>query len=396
MRRARSLGCILPVIVRRCHARRDRCRAGAAGVRRHEPRSVRVRADARPKPPVRPAGRQRRRERADRVQLEGRAAVRELRRRSARPGECVCPGGAGGVPTSFGATDEAMTLAASHGLTVLPIVIYTPAGRSGRIPPPTSVCRSQTPSTRTTSSSSSGATARTARSGPSTRTCPISRSGPGRSGTSRTRAPAGRSSRSRGRTWRWSAPRARAIRRADPRAKIVLAGMPNYSWRDLEKIYRVPGARRLFDVVAIHPYTASPAGGADDPPSRPRGHAPPRRRPQAAARQRDRLAVLVRSFAGALPVRHDAVGTGPQARHAASAAGAQPPRSRAGRLRFLHMDRHRLGALIQLLGTAAPARKHDHGKARVRRVQAERARARLMPGQGAPRDGVHSATMPGG
>ncbi len=36
--------------------------------------------------------------------------------------------------------------------------------------------------------------------------------------------------------------------------------MPNYSWRDLEKIYRVRGARRLFDVVAIHPYTAAPQG----------------------------------------------------------------------------------------------------------------------------------------
>ncbi len=51
-----------------------------------------------------------------------------------------------------------------------------------------------------------------------------------------------------------------AIRRVDPGAKVVLAGMPNYSWRDLETIYRVRGARRLFDVVAIHPYTAQPSG----------------------------------------------------------------------------------------------------------------------------------------
>jgi hypothetical protein len=51
-----------------------------------------------------------------------------------------------------------------------------------------------------------------------------------------------------------------AIKSADPRAKIVLAGMPNYSWRDLSKIYKVNGARSLFDVVAIHPYTKTPQG----------------------------------------------------------------------------------------------------------------------------------------
>jgi hypothetical protein len=51
-----------------------------------------------------------------------------------------------------------------------------------------------------------------------------------------------------------------AIKGADPTAKIVLAGMPNYSWVDLGKIYRIAGARSLFDVVAIHPYTKTPQG----------------------------------------------------------------------------------------------------------------------------------------
>jgi hypothetical protein len=51
-----------------------------------------------------------------------------------------------------------------------------------------------------------------------------------------------------------------ALKAADPGAKVVLAGLANYSWRDLASIYRVPGARRLFDVVAIHPYTAEPQG----------------------------------------------------------------------------------------------------------------------------------------
>lgn len=51
-----------------------------------------------------------------------------------------------------------------------------------------------------------------------------------------------------------------AIKSADPSAKIVLAGMPNYSWVDLAKVYKVPGARSLFDIVAIHPYTKTPRG----------------------------------------------------------------------------------------------------------------------------------------
>jgi hypothetical protein len=66
---------------------------------------------------------------------------------------------------------------------------------------------------------------------------------------------------------RWTAPyvallrAARAsIRSADPRARIVLAGLANYSWRSLAAIYRVPGARRLFDAVAIHPYTREVSG----------------------------------------------------------------------------------------------------------------------------------------
>lgn len=51
-----------------------------------------------------------------------------------------------------------------------------------------------------------------------------------------------------------------ALKSADPGAKVVLAGLANYSWRYLASIYRVPGARRLFDIVAIHPYTAQPRG----------------------------------------------------------------------------------------------------------------------------------------
>jgi hypothetical protein len=50
-----------------------------------------------------------------------------------------------------------------------------------------------------------------------------------------------------------------AIKRADPRATVVLAGLPNFSWKDLGKIYRA-GGRRWFDVAAVHPYTSKVGG----------------------------------------------------------------------------------------------------------------------------------------
>jgi polysaccharide biosynthesis protein PslG len=44
-----------------------------------------------------------------------------------------------------------------------------------------------------------------------------------------------------------------ALRAADPGARAILAGLPN-GWAALRQIYRA-GGRRLFDAVAIHPYT---------------------------------------------------------------------------------------------------------------------------------------------
>lgn len=45
-----------------------------------------------------------------------------------------------------------------------------------------------------------------------------------------------------------------AVKAADPGAKVVLAGLPNYSWMALMALYQ-RGARGSFDVVALHPYT---------------------------------------------------------------------------------------------------------------------------------------------
>lgn len=50
-----------------------------------------------------------------------------------------------------------------------------------------------------------------------------------------------------------------AVKAADPGAKVVLAGFADFSWQYLTEVYRVPGAKQLFEVVAIHPYTAKPA-----------------------------------------------------------------------------------------------------------------------------------------
>ncbi len=51
-----------------------------------------------------------------------------------------------------------------------------------------------------------------------------------------------------------------AVKRADRGATVVLAGLTDASWLALAQIYAVPGARALFDVVAVHPYTRSPQG----------------------------------------------------------------------------------------------------------------------------------------
>jgi hypothetical protein len=49
-----------------------------------------------------------------------------------------------------------------------------------------------------------------------------------------------------------------AIHAADPGAQVVLAGFPNLAWKCLDTIYSVPGAARDFEIVAVHPYTEQP------------------------------------------------------------------------------------------------------------------------------------------
>jgi hypothetical protein len=49
-----------------------------------------------------------------------------------------------------------------------------------------------------------------------------------------------------------------AIKQADPMAKIVLGAMTNFAWRALGEVYRISGARKLFDIVAVNGFTATP------------------------------------------------------------------------------------------------------------------------------------------
>jgi hypothetical protein len=48
-----------------------------------------------------------------------------------------------------------------------------------------------------------------------------------------------------------------SLREADPRGRVVLAGLVYESWDALQQIYRA-GGRRFFDAVALHPFTRRP------------------------------------------------------------------------------------------------------------------------------------------
>jgi hypothetical protein len=164
------------------------------------------------------------------------------------------------VPTDFSATDAIVAQAARRHLTVLPVVIYSPFWDSVKHPP--------------------SALGIPRRDGPyaSYLRLLIGRYGPhGTFWSSHRKIP-----KIPIRMWQiWNEPNVghfwpilpsyvpgyvrllkaahRAIKRADPKAKVVLAGMPDYVWEEMRKLYKA-GAKRYFDVVAIHPYTKDPQG----------------------------------------------------------------------------------------------------------------------------------------
>ncbi len=162
-----------------------------------------------------------------------------------------------GIPTDFAATDQIVELAAERGLTLLPTVIYAPTWDAGSNP--------------------TGGLAPPATPGPYANflTTLINRYGP--HGSFWTAHPG--SPKDPIRSWQiWNEPNltlywpnhfARgyvallraahgAIKRADPGAKVVLAGLTNFAWTALHQIDTQPGADQLFDVLAVHPYSSDP------------------------------------------------------------------------------------------------------------------------------------------
>ena len=90
-----------------------------------------------------------------------------------------------------------------------------------------------------------------------------------------------------------------AIKEADPGARVVMAGFAERSWVQLDAVYRA-GAKGVFDVAAIHPYTLrDPERRAHHPLRPPRAAPGRRRRPPAVA---DRGHVVVGAQGGCAPV----------------------------------------------------------------------------------------------
>lgn len=167
---------------------------------------------------------------------------------------------AGGVPTDFQQTDAVVGAAARHHISVLPTVLYAPSWDARR------------------NDSRYGGFATPARPAPYAAylTALVGRYGPHGSfwaaNPSIPRMPI--------REWQiwnepnigryWPPPFApgyvdllrashAAIKRADPGAKVVLGALTNTAWSALKSIYRVPGARGLFDVVSVNAFTKLPA-----------------------------------------------------------------------------------------------------------------------------------------
>jgi len=53
-------------------------------------------------------------------------------------------------------------------------------------------------------------------------------------------------------------PSYRALKQADPDSTVVLAGVTNYAWTVLDRLYRRGGIRGYFDVAALNLFTGSP------------------------------------------------------------------------------------------------------------------------------------------
>jgi hypothetical protein len=164
---------------------------------------------------------------------------------------------AAGIPTDFRATDRIVGLAAHRGLSLLPVVLQAPgwaARHPGEFASPPADPRTYAAFVRTLAERY-GSTGSFWREHATIRRSPLTE-------------------------WQlWNEPTLRnfwldqpfasdyvrllreshrALRRADTRARIVLAGLVYESWDALEDIYRA-GGRPWFDAVALHPFTRRPS-----------------------------------------------------------------------------------------------------------------------------------------
>lgn len=182
----------------------------------------------------------------------------------------------GGIPTNFSTLDQQVGLAAAHDMTVLAQVIAAPSWdtlkRRCTVPPAKDARAAGVPLAATAAAACSWVPV-PAKDGPYGKFLKalIGRYGPhGSFWAANPRIP-----RHPVRMWEiwnetnfyynWPQPFARsyvqllrvahaAVKSADPGAKVVLSGFPNYAWTYLSEIYKL-GGRQLFDVVDIHPYT---------------------------------------------------------------------------------------------------------------------------------------------
>ncbi len=175
-----------------------------------------------------------------------------------------------------------------------------------------------------------------------------------------------------------------AIKKADPGAQVVLGALTNTAWKSLGQIYRIKGARSLFDVVAVNGFTKIPAHVmlfmlfVRHAMARFGDNAKP------LLGDGDQLAVGQGPHPRPVRLHHHAGRPGPEHRHAAAAHRAAAPRAAPDRLLLVHVDgggvreQHRL----QLLRAARVQRQQGDRQARPGGVPGRRPGARGLQAQG--------------
>ena len=159
-----------------------------------------------------------------------------------------------------------------------------------------------------------------------------------------------------------------AVKGADPGATVVMAGLANFSWRDLERPTQGGGELR-FDVAAVHPFSGRPSNSVKIIAPQPRGDGPQRRPPQADLA--DRADVVLgegQEDAADAELGDDRGGPGRSGCAGLPPVRPRPLRAPARAHLLVHVGdgRPRLEELVRLLGPAdAAARRAPRRQARA-------------------------------